>query len=274
MNKFSIEDQYKIVSLCRNWVYKSKNNKNYAKNTIQKDKSIIKDQLNKKELDWSNIKDVLYYIHINLDPEKQQSIGCLKATIKMLEGKVEHSKILMETWEINERDRIKRDYEKTFEDKYCVGQVAELKEQLEIQRAKKWDLLNRTKENELKAEVEELKEEKVLLEQGLAPKWLEEMNKPKTQKICENCEKWKEKYEKQIQTIENYMEICKKLKEENEKQIQTNKILNKQYKKAKTEKRNLMTEKHKLEDKLDDYNISNNIEMSISDVDTDSTDSS
>jgi chromosome segregation ATPase len=259
MNKFSVEDQYKIVALCRNWVYKSKNNKDYAKNTIQKDKSIIKDKLTKRELDWSNIKDVLYYIHMNLDPEKQQSIGVLKLKITTLEKKNELQKQVYDNERINMRDIIKKEYEKTFEDKYAVGQVADLEK--ELNRFKVECMKLRTSGDPVIAKLriaeEEYKEKIIALEEELAK------NGGTQQKINDIT---KGKIEKEIQ-----------------KSCNNCKILTKKYKKLKTERRELTRKNNqleqkiqKLEDKLDDIETGqdSNIEMSISDIDSDSTDSS
>jgi hypothetical protein len=158
MNKFQVDDKVKVVCYCRNWVYKSKKDKKYTKQTQDKDKCHIKACLEKDELKTQYLNDVLYFMHMNLDPEKQKSIEVLNATITMLKKKIENIDILHENWEINEKDRIKREYEKTFEDKYAVGQVAELEIKINNLYQQNQELRNINQKQGLQAEHDELLE--------------------------------------------------------------------------------------------------------------------
>ena len=187
MNKMSVEEKVQQVVVAKCFNYQNQFNKEYKNSSIQKDRCLIRKQIEKKELSWEYVKILLYFINA-IDLDKLEKNKSLELQIKSLKEKQESREVVLKVEKINMRDTIKKQYENEFKEKYCVGRIKELEEENNNLRAKLQDFWFKEKQISIKEE-QSVKEQIQSLTQQVAELTLKnsELNKIKTPSKCKKC---------------------------------------------------------------------------------------
>lgn len=134
MNRMSVDEKVQQVIVARCYNFQIQHGKEYKKSSLSKDRCLIKKDVDSKNLSWEYVKNILYFIRA-VDLEKLEKNKSLEIEVSRLQERYESREVVLKVEKINMRDTIKKKYEKEFEDKYCIGMIAELK--MENERLKK-----------------------------------------------------------------------------------------------------------------------------------------
>tara|TARA_R110000824_G_scaffold329279_1_gene516097 strand:+ start:462 stop:1541 length:1080 start_codon:yes stop_codon:yes gene_type:complete len=145
-SKLTDDTKLDILMMVKSWFYKDKLGKEYKKSTIAKERSKMKKMVDSKNIDWETQKNLIYFIdHIGMEDIKglykmkdeiEQQKRIYEREINTLQTSIQNLEACNRAKELNMKDRIKAEYEKTFEDKYSSDSYVKMEQDLEYYKDK------------------------------------------------------------------------------------------------------------------------------------------
>lgn len=210
--KMSDDMKLKICLEAKKIFYKENKDKDYSKNTLNKNKSILRSQLEKKSLDWETQKNLLYWIEsvgidamnniLKLKSDHYIEIRKKDNEIKILKNDLFGIRECIKAERINMRDTIKKQYEQEFIEKYRTENFKQLEEENNYLRNEitKFRTSNNKEKNQLNEHWENkfntLQEQYTSLLQEIQKEKVPETPTSPTDNKCKKCKKCK-KYKKE-----------------------------------------------------------------------------